>query len=97
MQLILARDSPTSLKSLLMRGYKRGIASIFFLAVIVSSFTSVVGFVGAEEELLCRLPLCESHTEVYPSLSRGKCMQAEGMLEVGAGKQHRKRDGEKGN
>lgn len=92
MQLILARDSPTSLKSLLMRGYKRGIASIFFLAVIVSSFTSVVGFVGAEEELLC-----ESHTEVYPSLSRGKCMQAEGMLEVGAGKQHRKRDGEKGN
>lgn len=69
----------------------------FFLAVLISSFMPVVGFIGAEEELLCRIPLCESHTEVYPSLSRGKYIQAEGRVEVGAVKQHRKKDGGKGN
>lgn len=36
--------------------------------MIISNFISVLGFVGAEEELLCKLPLSVSHTYVYPLL-----------------------------
>lgn len=69
------------------------------LTVILSNFIPGLGSLGAEEELLCKLPLCVSHTRLsiphlpVQQISTEKRVQMGGGVEVGPRKQRRKRDG----